>query len=218
MSFTGFTDGTLEFFMALRFNNNREFFNSNHDWYVDEVRKPALALSEELGRTVEEIDPELERRPARTLSHINRDIRFSHDKTPYRDFFWIVFHGQGEDRYRRPEFYFLLGPDGCSCGMGIYDDDSECMARFRQACERRDPELIRAVGKLNDDYEVTGRRSRKITVPDTVPETLARFYPLKGFYLEHAIGFSMAKTAQLAGYVADRYRQLSDLYRAMTDQ
>lgn len=31
--FQGFTEQTFEFFMAIRFNNNREFFLENHDWY-----------------------------------------------------------------------------------------------------------------------------------------------------------------------------------------
>lgn len=84
--FNGFTDQTFEFFMAIRFNNNRDFFHENHDWYFNHVRTPALDLAESLMDTVEKIDPDLERRPHKVVSRINRDIRFSNDKSPYRDY------------------------------------------------------------------------------------------------------------------------------------
>ncbi|NLG25439.1 MAG: DUF2461 domain-containing protein, partial [Clostridiales bacterium] len=43
--FQGFTDRTFEFFMAIRFNNNREFFLANHDWYAQAVRDPMRSLA-----------------------------------------------------------------------------------------------------------------------------------------------------------------------------
>ena len=38
--FKGFTNRTDEFFMAIRFNNNAQFFHENHDWYDEAVRQP----------------------------------------------------------------------------------------------------------------------------------------------------------------------------------
>ena len=32
--FQGYNDETFEFFMAIRFNNNTDFFHSNRDWYL----------------------------------------------------------------------------------------------------------------------------------------------------------------------------------------
>ena len=49
--FQGFSDETFEFFMAIQFNNNTEFFHSNHDWYVDAVRRPCLELAAALSET-----------------------------------------------------------------------------------------------------------------------------------------------------------------------
>ena len=40
--FQGFSDETFEFFMAIQFNNNTEFFHGNHDWYTRAVRTPCL--------------------------------------------------------------------------------------------------------------------------------------------------------------------------------
>ena len=48
MTFEGYTEQTRTFFMALRFNNNREFFQSERQWYLQSVREPSLALAEAL--------------------------------------------------------------------------------------------------------------------------------------------------------------------------
>ena len=215
MTFAGFTNDTLDFLTALRYNNNREFFYGSRDWYLSAVRTPALALAEELGKTVEKIDGELERRPSRVISHINRDLRFSHDKTPYRDFFWLSFHGQGEEKHLRPEFWFELGPDGSSCGMGIYQDLPERMNAFRRMCESDPGELLQAVEALGDRFRLDGRRIRRMEVPERVPALLAPFYPLKGFYLSHAIDMKQALDPSLAGYVAERFRDTEKLYRIL---
>ena len=130
--FNGFSDETFEFFMAIGFNNNREFFQENHDWYLRSVRQPALALAESLSESFEKMDPDMERRPNRVVSRINRDIRFSNDKTPYRDYIWLAF--------RRPEVesgvalsaYFDMSCDGASYGLGFYRDNRPLMNAFRR--------------------------------------------------------------------------------------
>ena len=96
--FQGFTEQTFEFFMAIRFNNNREFFLENHDWYQSSVRTPCLDLASALGDAVNALDPELETRPTKVLSRINRDVRFSNDKSPYRDYLWLAFRRPGAER------------------------------------------------------------------------------------------------------------------------
>lgn len=89
--FAGFTEETFSYFTAIRFCNNREFFQANHDWYVRAVREPLLDLADALGDTVRAIDPELETRPGRVLCRPNRDIRYSRDKSVYRDYMFLKF-------------------------------------------------------------------------------------------------------------------------------
>ena len=54
--FQGFTDETFEFFMAIAFNNNTDFFHANHDWYLRAVREPCLQLAAALSDAVEAVD------------------------------------------------------------------------------------------------------------------------------------------------------------------
>ena len=69
--YQAYSDETFEFFMAIAFNNNADFFHANHDWYVRGVRGPSLYLAQCLSDTIEEIDDSLERRPDRVVSRLS---------------------------------------------------------------------------------------------------------------------------------------------------
>ena len=83
--FTGFTDETIQFFLDLKFHNSTEFFHSQHDRYLETVQSPFYEMIREMAPAMLKIDPEMEIRPFKCLSHIHRDTRFSRDKSPYRD-------------------------------------------------------------------------------------------------------------------------------------
>ena len=57
--FTGFERGTFEFFMALGFNNNREFFHANHSWYERSVRDPLRELCMDLAPALLKLDGDM---------------------------------------------------------------------------------------------------------------------------------------------------------------
>ena len=68
--FKGFTERTDQFFMAIRFNNNMQFFHENHGWYEEAVRNPLKELAADLGPAVELLDPRLERRPPQSWQQL----------------------------------------------------------------------------------------------------------------------------------------------------
>lgn len=117
--FQGFTSETFEFYMAIRFNNNREFLQANQEWYQSAVRKPLVELCQALASTVEAIDPQLDTRPGRCVARINRDTRYARDKSPYRDHSFMKFRRLGEDRDQTLGFYFELSDQGASYGLGM---------------------------------------------------------------------------------------------------
>lgn len=133
MSFSGYTDQTFEFFMALRFNNNRAFFLDNRDWYLQSVREPSLELCKELATAMQQIDPLLETRPHRVVARINRDVRFSRDKSPYRDHIWLCYRRPEQERGVSPGFYFETDAQGAYYGMGFYLPNRPLMNALRRA-------------------------------------------------------------------------------------
>jgi len=215
--FQGFTDQTFEFFMAIRFNNNREFFLENHDWYKEHVRTPALDLAEALSESVQALDPELESRPHKVVSRINRDIRFSNDKSPYRDYIWLAFRKPGEERKTTLGVFVDLSDSGLSYGMGFYDENLPLMKAHRLQLAKDHSEFQSIARSVEEKFVLFPKSFKRIAIPDTLPEELRKWYPLRGFYVEKEIkDFSLLKSPELVNEISEGYRFLTPLYRYFT--
>ena len=216
--FQGYNDETFEFFMAIKFNNNTDFFHGNRDWYLRGVREPSLALVEALAPTVEAIDDSFERRPNRVVSRINRDIRFSNDKSPYRDYIWLSFRRPKEDRTESAGLYFDISASGGSCGMGYYRAAKPLMNALRRRMITEPDRLLSILSSLAGEFTLYTDNYRRMAIPDGVPEGLRHLYPTKGFYFEKPLNdFSLLKSPALAEEIARSYRLLAPMYHYLQE-
>lgn len=212
--FQGFTDDTFEFLMALSFNNNREFFHANHEWYMRALRRPALELAAELGKAVRALSPELETRPEKVVSRINRDLRFSNDKTPYREYIWLAFRRPREERKITIGAYFDLSCSGASYGIGFYDENRPMMNGLRRRLRSNPQELINLLPK-DGEFTAHVHSFKKIPpLPEHLPAELAPWYRAKSFYVEKDIkDFTLIKSPALAQEIINGYTKLTALFK-----
>ena len=214
--FNGFTDETFEFFMAIRFNNNREFFLDNHDWYERAVRGPALELAAALAPAVERLDENLERRPNKVVSRINRDVRFSNDKSPYRDHIWMAFRRPGVERATTLGVYFEISAEGAGYGMGFYDENRPLMNALRRRL-LQDPEpFLETWRGAKGDFSLHTKAYKRIAIPDALSPEAREWYNLKGFYVERELtDIALLKSSALADEIARGYGILTPMYRSI---
>lgn len=216
--FQGYSNETFEFFMAIRFNNNRPFFQDNRDWYLRAVREPSIALAQELAEVIEEIDPNLERRPHRAVSRINRDIRFSRDKSPYRDHIWLSFHHTEEEKGKLPGLYFELNDNGGYLGMGFYRGNKPLMDAIRTRILARPGEMLELYLPIAQDHLLHADISSRIAIPNEVPAELRALYAAKSFYFEKEItDFDLIRSPELADEIKESFKRLQPLYRTILD-
>ncbi len=86
MGFSGFPAGGLEFLRALGEHNDREWFEAHRAVWDEEIIPAMLAWCEELAERLRDVMPRLVFVPrvGGSLYRLNRDIRFSRDKSPYK--------------------------------------------------------------------------------------------------------------------------------------
>lgn len=211
--FRGFCDETFEFFMAIAFNNNRAFFQENRDWYLRAVREPCLALADALADTIEGIDADMERRPHRVLSRINRDIRFTRDKSPYRDHLWLAFRHTGEELQSTLCFYAEVRATSVSYGMGVYKENRELMGAVRRSMEAKPEAFASVCLPLLEEFSFFGEANRRVKPPENLPQTLHPWYTAKGFYLEKTVtDYELICSARLAEEINNGFLRLKPLY------
>jgi uncharacterized protein (TIGR02453 family) len=81
---TYFTKEFIQFFSELEKNNHKEWFHSNKKRYEQFVKNPMKRFVSDVVGELHKIDAEIVIDPTKCIGRINRDIRFSNDKTPYK--------------------------------------------------------------------------------------------------------------------------------------
>lgn len=148
MSFTGFPDEGLVFYERLEADNTKTFWTAHRSEYESFVRAPMLALLEELSG---EFGTAKVFRPY-------RDVRFTHDKTPYKTHQGAVMTPQGRGA---GAWYVQISADGLEVSGGSWRLESDQIARFRRAVAdpvqggrlEREVDRLRAAG-----WEIEGDR------------------------------------------------------------
>lgn len=130
------TPELFTFFRELKENNNREWFEANKQRYETQVRQPLLSFVTDFGLRLAEISPHYvadARKSGGSLFRINRDVRFSADKSPYKTHAGIQLrHESGKDVHA-PGFYLHLEPDAIFVGVGIWQPNNPTLAKIRDA-------------------------------------------------------------------------------------
>jgi len=150
-----FTAETLRFFKQLAAHNNKEWFEAHRDDYENNVREPMRDLVEELDVRFARFAPEIGGDPKRSMFRINRDIRFSKDKSPYKTNAGCWFHHRSASRKVGSEaaegsagFYFHLQPGKSFIGAGVWMPPRPQLNKLRGAIAEKPEAFVRMVQSL----------------------------------------------------------------------
>lgn len=124
---------SLDFLSKLKLNNSREWFEQNRNLY-ENYRDDILQLTENLLKELSKIDQAIAHAnldPRKCLTRVNRDLRFSKDKTPYKNYVLVVFN----KNYPQPNkagYFIHIEPNNCSVGGGVWQTTPEYLKKIRQ--------------------------------------------------------------------------------------
>jgi uncharacterized protein (TIGR02453 family) len=131
-----FAPALFTFLADLSANNDRAWFQANKDRYLENVQEPALAFIVDFAPRLAKISPHFSadaRVVGGSLFRIQRDTRFSKDKTPYKTNTGVQFrHEAGKDAHA-PGFYLHLQPGECFVGAGLWRPEAPLARRIREA-------------------------------------------------------------------------------------
>lgn len=207
----------IQFMLDIRFNNNKTFMDAHRAEYQRVMREPYYRLIEALTPTMLAIDPRMEVRPAKALSRIFRDTRFSRDKSPYRDHHWVAFRRVGEPREQSIMFWFEARIEALSWGLGFWGENRPAMDVFRRRMIA-DPAGFRQVlqSVLDSGLRLGGDSFKKLKPPEELPEELHPWYMCKELFVTRDVtDTSIALTERLLPAVEADYQKMAPLYQLL---
>lgn len=218
-----FKAAALRFFRQLAKNNDKRWFEAHRAEYESEVREPMRALIEDMNTRFARFAPEIGGDPKRSMFRINRDIRFSKDKSPYKTHAACWFNHRSASSKVGSEanegsagFYFHLQPGGKSfVGAGLWMPPRPQLNKLRDAIAD-DPaafdRMARALGKRYGGLDDEGMLKR---MPRGYPEDHpgAKWLRYQSFTSGRALKDSQVTDAKLPALLASDFEQLLPLVR-----
>lgn len=124
------TQSYTDFFKELAANNHKEWFQANKKRYDKDVREPFIHLLEGLVAEIQKWQPDISTDVKQSLFRINRDIRFSKDKTPYNTVMKSNLSAGGR-KSPLPGNYIGIDAESVHIGGGLYNLDPKQVKKVR---------------------------------------------------------------------------------------
>jgi uncharacterized protein (DUF2461 family) len=165
MSFNGFSEKTLEYFLNIYLDNTKANFETNRAVYNEHVKAPLRALYESLAPAMLEIDPGICAKASRCVSGAYNDLRYA-KSDPIKSYMYLHFCAETGRETDVPGFFMDASFSGWRYGLQLYHRTSAGMTKLRDAAsadKKRFSKIIRAVD--SGGFALEGEDYRKITSP-----------------------------------------------------
>jgi uncharacterized protein (TIGR02453 family) len=130
------TQQTLLFLSQLGKNNNKPWFDKHKSEY-QYARQNFLDVTSQLITKLAAMDIDIrfsDLQANKCMMRINRDIRFSKDKTPYKTNFFAFINREGK-KSPFAGYYISVKPGASFIGGGIYMPESQVLQKIRRAID-----------------------------------------------------------------------------------
>ena len=212
---TYFQEHYIQFFQDLAKNNNADWFKTNKGRYEVSVKQPFEKLVTDVMSQIQKLEPNFPTFKTSELIHrINRDLRFSKDKSPYKTNMSAIFNKDGK-KSETPGFYFHFSTtEAIVCG-GCYTLSPNNLAKVRKKITDY-PDALDAI--LNDTdfskyfHQIEGEKLTK------APKGMQKAYEAqqlvanKQFYVVSNLPINTILQTNLLDKLLAHYKALAPLH------
>lgn len=209
------TEKALEFLKDLAKNNNRDWFQANKARYEADLKKPFEHFISKIILEIQKVDDRVVLEPKKAIFRINRDTRFSKDKSPYKTNVGAYISPKGVQSKELPGFYIHLEQGTFMLGGGAYFLEKEPLYRVRQHI-MLNPE--RFISILNDPafvekYEslAKGEQNKKLPIEFQEAATNQPFLLYKQFYAGAELDPTLVMKDNILDIVMEHYHAIKPL-------
>ena len=164
--FEGFSPRGLSFLRGLAKHNDRAWFIERKHVYEEDLLHPMRRLVDELSERFARKRIPLYGDVRRSIFRIYRDVRFTHDKLPYKTHFAAYLSPDGA-RHTPGGLYVHIAPREAFLSLAFYDLDKTLLQSWRRAMAEK-PKDFNAV------LRALARAKLKIIPPEEEDDSLER--------------------------------------------
>ena len=205
---------TLKFLKELEQNNSKVWFDAHRSEY-EIAKKEFLAFVDELIKGISKIDKSIGMPLAKEcVFRINRDIRFSNNKTPYKNNMGAILVAGGK-KSPKPCYYIHIQPEGSFIAGGVYMPEKEVLTKIRQEIDYEGKKLDSILKKASFKKYFKGldQDSALVRMPKGYEEghVYTSYLKLKSFTVSSPVSNAALLKKDFVNYVLDGYKEMKHL-------
>lgn len=143
-----FTPAFFRFLKGLANNNSREWFLAHKGDYEADVKAPMLRFITDLQPRMAKVSPRIDVDPklvGGSMQRMNRDTRFSKDKSPYKTNVGAMFgHAAAGDLMLG--YHLTLAPGAIKAYVGLWEPEGPTLEKVRAGIIAKPDEWKKAIG------------------------------------------------------------------------
>lgn len=214
-----FPTSAEKFFIDLKENNTKEWFEDNRERYNNEVLFPAQAFVELLGAEAKTLRPAIQAIPKidKSIFRLHRDVRFSPNKSPYKTHLGIFLWEGERKKMECPGLYFHIEPGQYFVGVGLYMFPPDLLKMYRKAVSQPDNALalhtVMEPLKEDSQIELCNKHFKK------TPRGFQADFPHSEYLLYNGLfgmisgsDFSAIEGEKAPAFCMDGFRKMLDLH------
>lgn len=183
-----FTPNFHQFFIDLAGNNHKDWFHANKKRYEKDVKQPFEIFIQDLLEALAAEGQIIEIKAKDAIFRINRDIRFSKDKNPYKMRRSAICSRYGrKDKSYPGGVYVDFGPEKCWIGGGAYFLDKDQLYDIRDHMSKNPKAFYNAINDhaFREIYGELNGEKNKILPKEFKPagEEIPEIYNKQFYYM-----------------------------------
>ncbi len=204
-----FTQKFYEFFLELEESNTKSWFDQNKTKYEKNVKSPFLNLLADLISQIQEFDPLINTSPKNVMFRINRDVRFSKDKSPYKLNVGASINTTKRSAKDDPGYFINISNKSIQIGGGCYFVSPSGISKIRNHILNNQEEFLKlqSSNEFQSHFgEIRGDKNKRLpeiytSLSSKIPEIMN-----KKFYFEHNFPTSELFNEDLSHIIVSYYK------------
>jgi uncharacterized protein (TIGR02453 family) len=204
---------TLDFLTAIKCNNNRDWFMANRSLYL-EAKNNYESFVQEIINKVIEFDPILKGLEVKSCVYrLNRDIRFSNDKSPYKSHLGaFIVRGGKKNGDKFAGYYFHVEPGGKSLiAGGAYMPPAPWLSAIREKISESPDEIVKIINsKKFKKYfgKIEGEKLKKMPKGYPADHPQIELLKYKSYLIMNEVSDKMVLSDEYFDYVIDVFKAM----------
>jgi uncharacterized protein (TIGR02453 family) len=203
---------TLDFLTALKSNNNRDWFIANKETYL-EAKDNFESFVQNIINEIITFEPILKGLEVKNCVYrLNRDIRFSNDKTPYKSHLGaFIVRGGKKNGDKFAGYYFHVEPGANILAGGAYMPPAPWLSAIREKISEEPDEFLEVINSKNFKKhfgEIDGEKLKKTPKGYPSDHPQAELLKYKSYLIMNEVPDKKVLREDYLKYVVDVFKAM----------